>query len=90
MNLGMSPIFGATNETGFTALPNGWRYGASRISNEIRIRAVRWTSQEAIPNSPWYRTIYYHDAAIYPPNPGDPSLGISVRCMKYALKLLKP
>ncbi|NVO08322.1 MAG: fibrobacter succinogenes major paralogous domain-containing protein, partial [Bacteroidales bacterium] len=78
----LSPNTGSTNETGFSALPGGyrWDYGCQDIGNTGRW----WSSKEinSINASPW--VLYSDGSAIWWFNAnGQPkNLGYSVRCIK--------
>lgn len=51
-----NPNTGATNETGFTALPGGYRYDEGRFDN-IGYGGFWWSSAKLHSNSSWYRTL---------------------------------
>lgn len=71
-----SPNTGATNETGFTALPGGFRY-LNGISNSLGSEGDYWSS-----------TLYGHSLIVYNSTSGvgrdliDENTGLSVRCVK--------
>jgi uncharacterized protein (TIGR02145 family) len=71
-----SPNIGATNESGFTALPGGARSGTSFYS--INGSAYLWSSSQPIV---WYWYMYSGDWNLYRDN-GSESDGYSVRCVK--------
>jgi uncharacterized protein (TIGR02145 family) len=77
-----SPNTGATNETGFTAVPGGNRYGSgygggfSYIGNDGRW----WTSSKNDPGAN-HRYLYYAYGGIYT-DYSSKSFGFSVRCIK--------
>jgi uncharacterized protein (TIGR02145 family) len=75
-----SPNTGATNETGFSALPGG-----SRFKNGMFITINRlgywWSPKENNTYSCWYRGIYHKDNYVSR-NFTDSSSGFSVRCVK--------
>jgi uncharacterized protein (TIGR02145 family) len=75
------PNTDATNTSGYTALPGGWRDGGSGVSAYLWAAGIWWTSQEYGTNAPWYRIIYYYGGAVVR-TVGDPSFGLSVRCLK--------
>jgi uncharacterized protein (TIGR02145 family) len=58
-----SPNTGATNETGFTALPGGW----INMYNRTNVGSVGrwWTSTENDPYCAWYRIIYSDKTNVY-------------------------
>lgn len=75
-----SPNSGATNETGFTALPGGGRGSSGGWSN-ITSTGWWWSSTEESSSDAWYRYIYYNYNAlsIYDTYK---SSGFSVRCVR--------
>ena len=56
-----SPNTGATNESGFTALPAGYRDGPNGSFTDKGNTAFFWTSS-LNENSAWYRKIYHNDS----------------------------
>jgi uncharacterized protein (TIGR02145 family) len=81
------PNLGATNETGFTGLPGGWRsniYQFPSISfNEINYKGFWWTRSSHIQSSSvaWYYILdneHWSASKQY----GPIKLGYSVRCIK--------
>ncbi len=76
-----SPNIGATNESGFSALPGGLRHFNDGSYMDLRKYAAFWSSTEYSSNSAWYRTQYfirsdierYYDSKKF---------GGSVRCVK--------
>jgi uncharacterized protein (TIGR02145 family) len=75
-----SPNSGATNESGFTALPGGWRRGDTGSYESLNVYGYWWTSTLLTPSS-WFRRIWYNDDKTYR-NLTDPKYGMSVRCIK--------
>ncbi len=75
-----SPNTGATNETGFTALPGGYR-GDNGTFGSIGSRGYWWSATEYDAPNAWYR--YMYDSLS---NVGsykfDKELGFSVRCVR--------
>ncbi|HDS01501.1 MAG TPA: hypothetical protein ENO22_00220 [candidate division Zixibacteria bacterium] len=75
------PNDGATNETGFTALPGGNRYfGSGNTFNSINQAAFFWTAGESEGRT-WHRALLYDRSGIfryYEPK----NVGLSVRCVK--------
>jgi uncharacterized protein (TIGR02145 family) len=59
-----SPNTGATNETGFTALPNGIRSSDGTFYN-IESSAIWWSSTEYSPEDAWYRLMVFNYADVY-------------------------
>ncbi|MFZ5981573.1 MAG: fibrobacter succinogenes major paralogous domain-containing protein, partial [Candidatus Zixiibacteriota bacterium] len=77
-----SPNEGATNETGFTALPGGYLYPyLSAFFESIGKSAYFWSSTEDPTNEGWYRILDYAVSQIarYSYNKVH---GYSVRCVK--------
>ncbi|MFC1725510.1 FISUMP domain-containing protein [candidate division KSB1 bacterium] len=76
-----SPNEGATNETGFTALPGGrcstmgWFYAKTII-------AYFWSSSEYNSTSAWYRYLSNSNSGVWRYYNGDKHSGYSVRCVK--------
>src|ERR1035437_6882359 len=75
-----SPNTGATNESGFTALPGGYR-DLTGAFNNLGLNGYWWSVTEMSPTSAWYRNLYY--AA---PDMGSDYInktdGFSIRCLK--------
>jgi len=75
-----TPNTGATNTSGFTGLPGGWRtttgtfYGISGLGNW-------WTHDIASSSNSWYHGLGYNLSTVYRAN-NDRSYGFSVRCVK--------
>jgi uncharacterized protein (TIGR02145 family) len=59
------PNIGATNETGFTALPSGYRY-SSGIFDVLTFNGVFWTSTQENLYYSKYRYISYNNAEVTP------------------------
>jgi uncharacterized protein (TIGR02145 family) len=77
----LSPNTGATNSSGFTALPGGYRN-----YNNITFRSVGyyghwWSSTANDAAGAWYRVLYY-DFAYVGRNPTFKQGGVSVRCVR--------
>ena len=76
-----TPNTGATNETGFTALPGGHRYYDGTYYG-IGSYGYWWSSTEySTTSSAWYRFMYYSLASVYRYYYDKPS-GYSVRCVR--------
>jgi uncharacterized protein (TIGR02145 family) len=77
-----SPNSGANNESGFSALPGGYRDYNSDY-NCIGEYALFWTSEEYYDNSlkAWYRNLFYYHAKVYRYHYNKRS-GFSIRCVK--------
>jgi uncharacterized protein (TIGR02145 family) len=81
-----SPNTGATNESGFFALPGGFRrgrtyYGSSGSFYGKGRDAYFWSSTYNINNESWYRNLYKSRADIYRWDI-DVEMGLSVRCVR--------
>jgi len=74
-----SPNIRATNETGFTALPGGYRnyYGSF---NGIGATGGWWSSTEYLTNYAWSRYMTYDSSYVY--NNYGKTYGYSVRCLR--------
>jgi uncharacterized protein (TIGR02145 family) len=75
-----SPNIGATNSSGFTALPGGYRYFTGSY-NYIGSYGYWWSSSETDSFNAWFRTLYYSDSNVYRSSLNKP-LGFSVRCVR--------
>jgi uncharacterized protein (TIGR02145 family) len=75
-----SPNTGATNETGFTALPGGARHGNGTFYG-IGYSGYWWSATESSADKAWYRRMFYSDGDVLRSN-YDKELGFSVRCLR--------
>lgn len=75
-----SPNTGATNSTGFTALPAGTRYLSGAFSN-VGLTGFWWSVTFGSTNYAWGRAIDNTGANIYKVN-NNQEVGLSVRCIK--------
>jgi uncharacterized protein (TIGR02145 family) len=73
-----SPNDGATNESGFTALPSGYR---SNFYYELGYDAYFWSSTEFDIGAAWFRTLIYSNSAVGRYS-SDERYGFSIRCVK--------
>jgi len=71
---------GVTNETGFTALPGGYRKANGRSMN-ISYYGYWWSATESNATFAWRRNMYYYYSHVHR-NPSDKELGFSVRCVR--------
>jgi len=78
MTLWSAPNAGATNSSGFTAVPGGMRV-SSFIHNNMY--GYYWTSTEFSTNSGYYFSLAFDDALVYEDNRWGSS-GLSVRCIR--------
>jgi uncharacterized protein (TIGR02145 family) len=78
-----SPNTGATNESGFSALPGGFRFNDGSFLN-VRLSAFFWSATEYDNNYAWYRILHYYYGVVYRNNPPSyyKSVGASVRCLR--------
>jgi uncharacterized protein (TIGR02145 family) len=75
-----SPNTGATNETGFTALPGGNRSNSGNF-NDIRDDGYWWSSTEDGKSNAWNRDIDFNTSDMFRDDAGK-NRGFSVRCLK--------
>jgi uncharacterized protein (TIGR02145 family) len=75
-----SPNTDATNESGFTSLPGGFRVNAGSFSN-IRSNSFFWSATQLDNDYTWFRFLY-HDNDNVLRDYNFKSLGASVRCLK--------
>ncbi|MBA7540885.1 hypothetical protein ES705_33188 [subsurface metagenome] len=73
--------YGATNESGFTALPGGYRPHDDGIYEAIGEAGYWWSATEYNANSAWDRNVNTGSAAIYPYYNDGKGYGFSVRCL---------
>jgi uncharacterized protein (TIGR02145 family) len=75
-----SPNTCATNETGFAALPGGYRHASGSFKG-IGNYGTFWSSTEASSLNAWYRVLYDDYANVYR-NDFSKGSGFSVRCLR--------
>ncbi|MDD2386440.1 MAG: fibrobacter succinogenes major paralogous domain-containing protein, partial [Bacteroidales bacterium] len=75
-----TPNTGATNETGFTALPGGYRYGNGAF-DDIGYGGYWWSATELSTSSAWNRSMNCNDSDVGRSNYGK-EVGFSVRCVR--------
>lgn len=75
-----SPNTGATNSSGFTALPGGVRRPDGSF-DYVSGYGYWWSSSPSDASNAWYRYLYYYGADVGR-NSNDKSYGFSVRCLK--------
>jgi uncharacterized protein (TIGR02145 family) len=83
-----APNSGATNETGFSALADGYRnmYGSFiQVGNY----GYWWSSTASDASNSWYRTMYYNTVDVSR-DPNFTYLGFGVRCVKGEPVLMAP
>lgn len=78
------PNEGATNSSGFTALPGGSRYYKNASFNRIRIDGYWWSATEYASNTDnaWSRKISNFSTYLYQNFDYDKNWGLSIRCVK--------
>ena len=74
------PNTNATNESGFTALPGGYRFNDGAFY-EINSGCDWWSATESFSNSVWDRGLEYDNASVYSYS-SNKSDGFSVRCTR--------
>ena len=78
----LSPNTGATNTTGFTGLPGGYRYGGTGEFLDLGGLGGAWWSTSAYgASSAWFRSLSYHFVQVYRLYSNWKS-GLSVRCVR--------
>jgi uncharacterized protein (TIGR02145 family) len=75
-----SPNTGATNTSGFTALPGGYRY-SSGYFYYLTTNATFWSSSESSSSYAWLRYLYYYYEDVYR-DYYNKTYGFSGRCLK--------
>ena len=75
-----SPNTAATNESGFTGLPGGCRFGYGTFGN-IRGSGFWWSSSEYLTTTAWYRSLGYGGGSANRNNIGK-ATGWAVRCLR--------
>ncbi|MDD5528630.1 MAG: FISUMP domain-containing protein [bacterium] len=76
-----SPNFGATNESGFSALPGGYRGSYGGAFDGMMRYGYWWFTTEDDVTFVWYRDLYYNIAYAYRTG-STKGCGCSVRCVK--------
>ena len=76
----VEPNNAATNESGFTAYPGGFRYYDGKFF-DFGFSSYWWSSKDYSATRAWFRFIYYSDGNIYRFN-NNKKNGFSVRCLK--------
>ena len=76
-----SPNTSATNESGFTALPGGFRNDNSGLFYEIGDNGYWWSAKEASSFNAWSRRLDYDNGYVYRYNFNKIN-GFSIRCIK--------
>jgi len=76
-----SPNTGATNETGFTALPGGNRSNNNGSFYDIGYYGYSWSASESNTDNAWYRIVRYDDISVLRHGSYN-EFGFSVRCLR--------
>ncbi len=76
-----SPNTGATNGSGFSALPGGYRYYDGYYSDK-NLRGFFWSITEFAYDRAWYRYLGYDQSGVSRASSGLKVYGFSVRCVK--------
>ncbi len=78
------PNLGATNESGFTGLPGGWRtFNYLELFTDYSLSGFFWSSNQLNTENAWYCQLYYNTPYFYYSSVGAvKQRGISVRCLK--------
>ena len=82
-----SPNTGATNESGFSALPGGFRYYIDGAFYYVGYYGYWWSATEFSSSDAWLRSLKYLNAEAYRSN-STKSSGFSVRCIKDQIYLI--
>jgi uncharacterized protein (TIGR02145 family) len=75
-----SPNNGATNESGFTTFPAGFR-ASNGVTCSLGLHGYWWSSSESNSGKCWYRHVTYLNSSINKDS-NDKTNGFSVRCIK--------
>ena len=75
-----APNTGATNSTGFTALPGGGR-NSSGLFDDLGKMGVWWSSTEDVSTMAWCQSLYYNDSKTSISD-CNKCFGFSVRCLR--------
>jgi uncharacterized protein (TIGR02145 family) len=76
-----SPNSGATNESGFSALPSGFRHNSHGAFQSLGQNGFWWTSSIYNENNNWGRALHCNESRIFRLNYSN-TFGFSVRCVK--------
>ena len=76
----LSPNTSATNESGFSALPGGFRNGSGYFF-WIGEYGDWWSSPENSPTDAWYRRLSYYSGNLGSSS-SSTEIGFSVRCVR--------
>jgi len=76
-----SPNTGATNESGFTAFPGGYRYGYDGYYDYVGSYGYFWSSSENNSSNAWIRILNYNNSEVNRSSSNERN-GFSVRCVR--------
>jgi len=76
-----SPNTGATNESGFTALPAGYRFSSNGYYSSMGDLGYFWSSSEYSSTNAWFRLLYYNYSNVNRNFSFNKQLGFSVHCL---------
>jgi uncharacterized protein (TIGR02145 family) len=76
------PNIGATNETGFTALPGGSKNSSAGVFGDIGINACFWSSTSFAGDLAWDKVLRYESPYLQDNGACNQRIGLSVRCVK--------
>ena len=76
------PNKGATNETGFSALPIGGRFNSGAFNEDLSSYGYWWISPEKDETNPVYLSMYFNSTALSKSTYINWVVGFSVRCVK--------
>jgi uncharacterized protein (TIGR02145 family) len=77
----LDPNAGATNESGFSALPGGDR-GYDGVCNDIRNNDAFWSSTESLGDGPWSRVLSCTHSDILRGDGYNNRYGFSIHCVR--------
>ncbi len=77
-----TPNIGATNESGFTALPGGYRFINNGYFDYQSVVSIFWSATEVDAASVLYRSINHYYSKVYLFSKTNKSFGLSVRCLQ--------
>ena len=76
----LSPNTNATNSSGFSGLPGGYRDNFGKF-NYVGANGIWWSSSESNTSYAWFRYLYYVDGDVYR-SYFNKHYGFSVRCLR--------
>jgi uncharacterized protein (TIGR02145 family) len=76
-----NPNTGATNESGFSAIPGGFRNSGGAFNN-IGLTNLYWSSREIDNFTAWLRNLGYNSSNLYRDYGNAKSVGTSIRCLR--------